>query len=944
MSTADEILVKIVAQTDQLKAGMAEAAATVQATQDEMAATVSAAAARSSAATAAAAESATAMQRQIEAITQSTRAIDWQDGVLNAEGLKTGTNHIKQVYAGMFKSLEEQEQNALAATIAWNANFSQQIEDAANTARFKKIAAEAVQNAKVQEDAFNSERTAAAASSAEVAAASSAVATSTDAMSASLASGVSAFAAFDNIQKDSVKTAEQVVAAQKVINAAEASGAFTAEELAEKQAFVSAAAEKVGTDIREAAAGVNIFTRNSRTMYSTSALITDAMTGQFSRMKREVAALANETGAMAAVFRAAVGPIGAVVATIAAISIAGIEAGESFGRFEQAAMQTGDATGYSAGQLQIMAQDLGQVTGKTFDASEAVRNLAASGRFVGDQLRQAAEAAVNFAAMTGEKVSEAEATITKLREDPLKAVVALNDQFHFLTLAEYEQMQQLAKEGDATGAAMIAINALGAVSKQRTQDMAAHANVVVHAWDDVKNAFEQAAEVMGERINVKLGGGDTAEKLAVAVQDMKNLSAEVGHGINETGELQAATAKVKALTAQLDKETEAHKAVAQAAAQQAQAVDNAAKAHTGNTSTQLEADLHKQEADQKVSYANRLQFDLNYWNGILANAKAGSAQYVDAWKHMQDLQKQLDDQQLAESTKAERAREALDKKEAAVAKQTAEGRAREIAQADQEIYQEIQKQGRAYDQANRKIEAANKRRAEETLRLNHQIERSYEQTYRRIGMSVMQSLNGMVFYHETARQAIAEIGMEILQQGERQLVEQVAHHIAAEQVKTATTIVGNQERVAADAAGQAESLAIQGASAIKWILTEAAKAAAGAFNAMVSIPYIGPFVAVGASIAAFAAVAKLVGSVASAEGGWERVPADGMMTQLHKNEMVLPAHIAEPMRQMAKSGGAAGGVHHHHYHMLDVKTGLDYLKRNPSMFAKAAAHAGRNGW
>src|SRR5690348_17650860 len=81
---------------------------------------------------------------------------------------------------------------------------------------------------------------------------------STDTMAASCQNAMGAFRDFDNIQKDSVQTAEQVVAAQKAINAAQASGAFTAEESAAKQLLVSAAAEKVGADIKKAAAGVNI--------------------------------------------------------------------------------------------------------------------------------------------------------------------------------------------------------------------------------------------------------------------------------------------------------------------------------------------------------------------------------------------------------------------------------------------------------------------------------------------------------------------------------------------------------------------------------------------------------------------------------------------------------------------------------------------------------------
>jgi hypothetical protein len=44
--------------------------------------------------------------------------------------------------------------------------------------------------------------------------------------------------------------------------------------------------------------------------------------------------------------------------------------------------------------------------------------------------------------------------------------------------------------------------------------------------------------------------------------------------------------------------------------------------------------------------------------------------------------------------------------------------------------------------------------------------------------------------------------------------------------------------------------------------------------------------------------------IASAAGGWDRIPSD-QIAQLHKNEMVLPAHLAERIRNM--TGDEEGG-------------------------------------
>ncbi|MFV4677416.1 hypothetical protein ACNJU9_21650, partial [Mycobacterium tuberculosis] len=83
----------------------------------------------------------------------------------------------------------------------------------------------------------------------------------------------------------------------------------------------------------------------------------------------------------------------------------------------------------------------------------------------------------------------------------------------------------------------------------------------------------------------------------------------------------------------------------------------------------------------------------------------------------------------------------------------------------------------------------------------------------------------------------------------------------------------------------------------------AAVAAAGAYAAIASIPFVGPVLAPIAAGVALAGVLALGKSLFSAEGGWGQVPYDGALTQLHKNEMVLPASIASPLRSSLAAGG-----------------------------------------
>ena len=114
------------------------------------------------------------------------------------------------------------------------------------------------------------------------------------------------------------------------------------------------------------------------------------------------------------------------------------------------------------------------------------------------------------------------------------------------------------------------------------------------------------------------------------------------------------------------------------------------------------------------------------------------------------------------------------------------------------------------------------------------------------------------------------------------------------------------------------------------VMTQAKSAAAGAWNATVGIPFIGPV------LAPIAAAASFTGVMAFAEGGWDRVPSD-QVAMIHKNEMVLPANIAEPVRQMAARGGGGGDVHFH------GTTSSGFFIAHQNELVAALKAAGRNG-
>ena len=129
-------------------------------------------------------------------------------------------------------------------------------------------------------------------------------------------------------------------------------------------------------------------------------------------------------------------------------------------------------------------------------------------------------------------------------------------------------------------------------------------------------------------------------------------------------------------------------------------------------------------------------------------------------------------------------------------------------------------------------------------------------------------------------------------------------------------------------------------------LNNNAMAAAGAaYNSVVGIPYIGPFLAPAAAAVAYAGVMAF-GSLASAEGGFDIPGNVNPIVQTHAREMILPAKHADVIRSLADQGqgvaAASGGDVHMHVHTQSTQDFQNFLSQNSHVLAPALRRLGRN--
>ena len=198
--------------------------------------------------------------------------------------------------------------------------------------------------------------------------------------------------------------------------------------------------------------------------------------------------------------------------------------------------------------------------------------------------------------------------------------------------------------------------------------------------------------------------------------------------------------------------------------------------------------------------------------------------------------------------------------------------------------------------------------------------------YTQVGDFARTTTEGLIEGTETWSQVFTKLWEGALNMVLEAIEKQVVAYMAGETAKTTASQVGMADRLLIQAEGLLQGMAKEALSILTSITNYAAQAAAGAFASQAAIPVIGPELGMAASVAVEADVLGLAGLVASAAGGWGDVPYDGAPAILHKQEMVLPASIANPLRASLAAGGGVGadaagsGDTHIHIHAVDSQS------------------------
>ncbi|MGX5220227.1 phage tail length tape measure family protein [Pseudomonas segetis] len=215
--------------------------------------------------------------------------------------------------------------------------------------------------------------------------------------------------------------------------------------------------------------------------------------------------------------------LAAAAAAAVALGVAYKQGSDESTAYNKALILTGNIAGTNAEKLASMAKAIDDTVGTERQAAAALTEVAASGKFAADQIQGVATAAVAMNDATGKAVSETVKEFSRLADEPAAASAKLNQQYNYLTASVYEQITALEQQGDAAGAAQLAIDSFADAMNQRSNEIQGNLGLIEGGWENIKSA---AAEAWDEMLGV--GRPQTLEDQLAALNGGNGVASGVG--------------------------------------------------------------------------------------------------------------------------------------------------------------------------------------------------------------------------------------------------------------------------------------------------------------------------------------------------------------------------------------------------------------------------------
>lgn len=192
-----------------------------------------------------------------------------------------------------------------------------------------------------------------------------------------------------------------------------------------------------------------------------------------------------------------INPVTLAAAAVGVLGLAYYKGSQEQDQFYKSLTLNGNLVGKTTGQLADMAARVSVVANSTTGVTAATLNqIVSSGKVAAESLERVTTAVVEISEATGIATEKLVGDFNDIAADPVAAITKLNDQYHFLTLATYNQIKALQDEGNQQDAARVATDAYANAMQQRANDIHQNLGILERAWDSLAKTAKGAWDAM----------------------------------------------------------------------------------------------------------------------------------------------------------------------------------------------------------------------------------------------------------------------------------------------------------------------------------------------------------------------------------------------------------------------------------------------------------------
>lgn len=222
-----------------------------------------------------------------------------------------------------------------------------------------------------------------------------------------------------------------------------------------------------------------------------------------------------------------INPFTLAAAAVGVLGLAYYKGSQEQDEFYKSLVLTGNQVGKTSGQLADIAARAGVAADSTTGKAASTLNLlVSSGKVAGDSLERVTTAIVKISDATGIATEKLVSDFNDITADPVAAITKLNDQYHFLTLATYNQIKALQDEGNQQAAARVASEAYSSSMIQRANQIKDNLGYLETAWNAVAKAAGWAWDSMlavGREASIEQKIQDVSAELERAQMGLSDL-------------------------------------------------------------------------------------------------------------------------------------------------------------------------------------------------------------------------------------------------------------------------------------------------------------------------------------------------------------------------------------------------------------------------------------